>query len=154
MSKIKVLFVCTGNTCRSPMAAGLFCDLIAKKGLSEHFEVLSGGIYANAGEPASQNSVEAMKEYEIDITGHSSQRINQDVLEQADYICALTDAHKQMLVSAVPEITLRCYSCNELAKTEIGDPYGSDLARYRLCAARIQKAVEALWQIIEKNLDQ
>ena len=88
----KIIFVCTGNTCRSPMIMALV------KQLHPHLLVDSAGIYA-CGEEISENSVKALKEEGIDLSGYISKPITQDLLDQADLIITATKEHKAMLKS-------------------------------------------------------
>ena len=83
-----VYFICTGNTCRSPMAEGLFCAELEKQGLSSLCSVKSAGLAATVGAPPSDNAVSAAKKYGADISAHRSNALSQyDLSEENYYIC-------------------------------------------------------------------
>lgn len=129
---MNIIFVCTGNTCRSPMA-----EYYLKSKKLNNVAVISRGF--SCGEPANQNSVAAMREINIDISNHISRCItNEDVLS-ADKIICMTDSHKQALLS---------YGVNEnkllVLSGGIPDPYGADLDTYKNCRDAILKGIDNL----------
>jgi protein-tyrosine-phosphatase len=87
-----VLFVCTGNTCRSPMAAALARDELTRRGW-QHVQVASAGAAADEGEPAARPAVAVMGRSGIDLSGHSSQRLTAELVEWADLILAMSPSH-------------------------------------------------------------
>ncbi|MDD6214373.1 MAG: low molecular weight protein arginine phosphatase [Firmicutes bacterium] len=135
---MNILFVCTGNTCRSPMAAALFNKIAVKRNLDVRIE--SAGIFANEGEPASTEAVVAMKKYGIDLLGHHSQSINTELLEKCDLILTMTTAHKMLIE---PSAQGKTFTLNEYAgmDEDIQDPYGGDVEEYERCAEQIYSAL-------------
>ena len=136
---MNILFVCTGNTCRSPMAAALFNKIAIAKNLDVRIE--SAGIFANDGEPASNEAIIAMKKYDIDLLGHHAQSINTELIEKSDLILTMTAAHKMVLESAAKD---KVYTLSEFAgqDCDIEDPYGGDVAEYEECAEKLYNLLE------------
>ncbi|MBR5809036.1 MAG: low molecular weight protein arginine phosphatase [Clostridia bacterium] len=141
---MNVLFVCTGNTCRSPMAAALFNKIATKKDLPVRIE--SAGIFANDGETASSQAITAMKEYGIDLSEHRAKTINQELLEECDLVLTMTNAHKMMLKQYLGD---KVYTLMEFAgeNGDVPDPYGKDTDEYKKCA---ESLYEALLKVADK----
>lgn len=120
-----ITFVCTGNTCRSPLAEGLF-----KKINPEH-EVYSAGLAAVFGQNVSENSVLAAKDYGVDISGHISRPLSKELLMATDLFVALSHSHAMQLIPIVGQG--RVY----VLGNGISDPYGGSLDVYKTCAKEI-----------------
>lgn len=144
---MNILFVCTGNTCRSPMAAVIMEKLALESGLDVLIE--SAGIFAARGEKASSEAVEAVKKYGVDLTQHRAQQITNELIEKSDIIITMTDAHKMLLQDVAQDKTV---TVCELAgiDDEIEDPYGGDLDDYIQTADMLYIA---LTQIADKLLE-
>lgn len=145
---MKVVFICTGNTCRSPMAEGILKDFVEKKDLN--IEVLSAGIYATRNEEVAKFAVEAMEDIGIDISNHQSNQVNNELLEGADLVLVMSNRHKKYLLSQYPIVKDKVFLLNEYAfgtLTHIEDPFGSPLRYYEKSRDEIYKAVE---EIVEK----
>lgn len=142
-----ILFVCTGNTCRSPMAAGLMNKIAAENDMDIYAE--SAGIFAVENDPVSENAVSALLEYGVDISEHTAQPITEDLLIQSDLILTMTEAHKQVLENYAAG---KVFTLAEYAGTpyDIPDPYGGDLEEYKETASDIY---DALTEIAEKLAD-
>lgn len=125
-----IIFICSGNTCRSPMAAALF-----KSGLTDNeqntIEVGSYGIATFGGEPASNYAVEVMKENGIDISSHRSAPLNRLVLSKASLAVCMTQSHADALISAGTDP-------EKIIVFNIPDPFGGTLQDYRACAESIK----------------
>lgn len=134
---MKVLFVCTGNTCRSPMAEG-----IAKKFYSDKGSFLSAGLSVCCPSPASENAVLAVKElYDIDISSHISQGVTPELLSEADIIFCVSERHADIILSALPNLKDKV----RYAKQDISDPYMCDLEVYKACAKEIKNEIDLLF---------
>ncbi len=141
---MKVIFVCTGNTCRSPMAKVLFRKLLQERGI-DTIEVDSAGLACEAGEDASPHAVEAMAERGLDLRDHRSRRCSAYLLQEGVFV-GLTASHCRVLQPYLPPERLM------LLGKGISDPYGGSLERYRLCADEIEQALPAvLRKIVSEN---
>lgn len=136
---MKILFVCTGNTCRSPMAEAIF------NGVSEG--AFSRGIFAD-GSHATENAIKVMEEMNLDISEHVSTQLTREDIEEADLILTMTQSHKNMLLQIVPEEKDKIFTIGEYSNGEdIVDPYGGDIEIYRRCAETLKEEIE---RIVEK----
>lgn len=134
-----VLFVCTGNTCRSPMAQGLFAQMLKEKGINS-VRCDSAGISAFDGEAASENSIEAMNGIGIDISSHRSKTVTRDLLDNTDLIVCISRGHYEILRNFVDESKLK------LLGKGVSDPYGMRLSEYIRARDEIKTALDVLFE--------
>ena len=146
---MNILFVCTGNTCRSPMAQHLFNKIVAEQGLNH--EALSVGLYAFAGDPASQNAIIVMNEEGIDLTSHRATRIFAEITQQADLILTMGTGHKEAVLRLFPDLEEKVYTLKEYVGEEgdVADPFGGDLEVYRQTAQELKQLIYKLIAKIE-----
>ena len=126
----KVLVVCTGNTCRSPMAEGWLKQKLAGKGWTAE----SAGVAAWGGCPASKEAVEAMREIGVDIAGHRSQGLTSGGVAEAAVILAMTEWHRSEIVRCFPGAagkTFLVHGFGAAPARDVGDPVGLPLEAYR-----------------------
>ena len=135
-----VLFVCTGNTCHSPMAAAIARAEIDIRGLSARISVDSCGLAAYPGEPASANAVTAAAELGGTLEAHRSKAATAELLESADRIVCMSPSHAAAITAALPELSGRI----TVFDPPIPDPFGGDLATYRRIAEALKSAIEKL----------
>ena len=141
MNKEKlIIFVCTGNTCRSPMAEALFNKVLEDKG-HKGINVISRGLSAFDGEEASQNAVAVMREFGCDISFHRSCSLTRQELDADLFVC-MTEGHAVVLSNFG-------ISKERLYVMDIPDPYGRDLDEYRLCAEKIYLGLEKVYELIK-----
>lgn len=132
---MRVLFVCTGNTCRSPMAQGIFNEKYTGNGVS----CKSAGLYATDGIPPTENAILACKQINVDISGYRSENIGNIDLSDFDIFAVMTEEHAEVLqLLGVPNDKIRILGGG------ISDPYGGDLDEYIRCRDQISKAIDDL----------
>lgn len=150
---MNILFVCSGNICRSPLAEALLrhkvsCLVTSPASAScPDIQVKSAGTSAYPGQPMSFAMETILQERGID-SAHASQRLDWQLLDWADLILTMTRAQKLLLRSQLPQLSVELATLNEYAgnttQPDIDDPYGSDLDSYRHCAHQIETACDQL----------
>ena len=143
LSSFIAVIVCTGNTCRSPMAEVLLKKRFAEK-IGCPFDeledrgilVLSAGIAAGQGMPASAEAVEVMKSRNLELRDHGSQRVTDRLIRDADVIFTMTRAHQSALVQHWPSAKERCYTLSPDG-LDVSDPIGGPMELYERCAEQI-----------------
>ncbi|WP_041701335.1 low molecular weight protein arginine phosphatase [Gottschalkia acidurici] len=151
---MKVLFVCTGNTCRSSMAEGLFKDMLKSLGKDNEISVSSAGIYAMNNQSASENAIIAMKNKLVDISNHRSKQITMEMIEESDIILTMTNGHKQAILQASPGINSKVFTLKEFVGLDgdIADPFGGSIEIYEESLKDIKIALQRLTQkLIEEE---
>ena len=129
-----IMFVCTGNTCRSPMAEAAFRKLVTDSGVDD-IEVFSSGAGALDGQPASRFAVETVKLWDIDLTAHKSQALTKSLIDQSDLIFALAATHYNTVLGLAPEAYDRTYLLKKFPESGdkgegVIDPIGMPLTVY------------------------
>jgi protein-tyrosine-phosphatase len=149
-----LLFVCTGNTCRSPMALAIARHMITQRGWS-HVAVESAGIAATPGGSASAHAIDAAAEAGLDLSDHQTRPLDEDLVSWADLIFAMSPTH----LRAVEELgggekaaLITEFLEGDDAGRGIEDPYGSDLETYRLAFQQLEAAVEGVLARLEPIL--
>ena len=151
-----VVFVCTANVCRSPMAEKLFEDALNRSEIKKNVRVFSAGISAMDGDQPSDNSIQACQELGLDITDHRSAALTRATLVNASAIFCMTESHRALLnmYFEVPESTsiFLMREFIEQESKELPDPYGQDIEVYRECRDRMKEALPSLLNWVEKTL--
>ena len=144
-NKKRILFICTGNTCRSPMAEAIFNKLAEEKNIDAVAD--SAGIYAD-GSNISENSKIVLNEIGIDISKRDSKNLTRELIDNSDIVLTMTSAHKNGVEFAFPGFK-NIYTLSEFLgiDKEIADPYGGDVDDYRVCRDEIYNLI---LKVIEK----
>ena len=133
-----MVMVCTGNTCRSPMAETLMRELLRKKmGREDAVRVLSAGVAASTGGSASPQSIEVMGERKLDLTGHASQPLGEEIMNVADLVLTMTRSHRAAILAAWPDMHDRVFTLRHDGG-DISDPIGMTVDAYRQCADQME----------------
>ena len=153
----KILFVCTGNTCRSPMAEILLRHMLAREKLSG-FTVLSRGIGALDGQPISAGAKQTLEDAGIQVPAHTSQSLSPTEVADADVILVMEDGHRAIIASENPEaikktFLLKGYGADPSERGNIDDPIGGSPKDYEKCRIEIQDALLSLLTILKRSIE-
>lgn len=154
-SKKSVLFVCTGNTCRSPMAEGLFRKAVGDR---DDFEVMSAGVAAYPGDAANPETVKLLSGRGISLDGFSSQPVSPELVEQATHIFAMTSDHLEALENLFPDYTDKFFLACEFVDipgrgvaSDVPDPIGRGRKAYEETAKTLDQAIPTLIAFIDQT---
>ena len=130
-----VLFVCSANICRSPMAVGL----LQAKVSDVDWRIESAGVWAQPGYKAARNTLKVLKQRGIDLSVHRSQPITKELVQEFDLILTMESGHKEALRAAFPQDASRIYMLSEMAgsRLDIIDPIGRTMADFEDTALEI-----------------
>ena len=143
---MKIMFICTGNICRSAMAHWL----LEKMKEDKDMQVYSCGVYAQEDDEPTYNAIEVMKEYEVDLKNHRATNIRNSEIRQMDLILCMTKSHKDIVIQMYPELKDKVYTLKQYTKyktkegLDIKDPWGYDIVVYRFCATEIYECIKIL----------
>ncbi|HZP59055.1 MAG TPA: low molecular weight protein arginine phosphatase [Opitutaceae bacterium] len=150
-----ILVICTANICRSPMAAGLLRHaLAAQPEPLRSLPIVSAGVAARSGEWVTENSVLALKKAGIDISGHRSQPLTQDLLDGALAVLCMTESHRAMIQVMFNSSARNIFLFREFLppdqEKEIPDPYGGPLSLYEAARDEMVEAIPSLVEQLKK----
>jgi protein-tyrosine-phosphatase len=135
-----VLFVCTANQCRSPMAEALLKSLVAERGEADCWQIQSAGTWAEQGRSATQLSQIVLRQRNVDLSDHRSRPIDPNLLASTSVVLVMTRHHQEAIRAEFPEAQGKVYLLSQLIDLDfdIADPYGGSLDDYELCATDLQ----------------
>jgi len=136
-----VLFVCTANICRSPMAAGIFKVILDERVTAGEWIVESAGTWGLDGEPPAAGSQAVLRSKGIEFSDHRSRSINEEIIQSFDLILTMENGQKEALRMEFPEFSDRIYLLSEMVnlKQDINDPYGGVYSEYEQAADEIEE---------------
>ncbi|WP_324669209.1 ribose 5-phosphate isomerase B [Geochorda subterranea] len=148
-----ILFVCSGNTCRSPLAAALFRKAWREKGGAVPLEAESAGLSARDGEPASQQARQVAQEWGVDLASHRARLLTRERLVTARLVLTMTEDHKRRVLAMAPEMAGRVYTLGEYAGSprDVEDPFGQELERYRATARELESLTRLAASRLERE---
>lgn len=149
---MNILFVCTGNICRSPMAEG-YLKYLCQKNKIKGVDVKSAGVGALDGCPASDEALMVLRSFGIDLSIHRSQRLTAALLGWADIVIVMTQGHKEIINRRFPDfngkiVLLKNY---DEKSGDIFDPMGGDFSIYNACFSDMKKALEKLFESLKET---
>lgn len=155
---MKIMFICTGNICRSAMAHKLFEKKLIDEKIN-NVQVYSCGIHASIGDIPTYEAKRVMEEYDVDISKHRATNIKYSKIEQMDLILCATISHKFAVLEMYPNLEGKVFTMKEYVDynreyhrpINIKDPWGYDIETYRSCAAEIDECLDLLIKKIKEN---
>lgn len=143
---LNITFVCTGNTCRSAMAEGLFKKILSERGITD-ISCRSCGLAAYTGDSASPQAVEVCAERGIDLSTHRATVFNEYIFDETDIMVCMTESHKGAVMRVKP--TFRVI----VPEGGVPDPYGGTVEIYRDCADKLEAFLEKFIDSITMNIE-
>lgn len=162
-TKMNILLVCTGNTCRSIMAQELLEDAIDKSPLRSKIDVDSAGTFACEGQLPTETAEEAMEELGLEIGRHRAKQVNDELMDWADIVLTMESGHIEELEAMFPRHEEKVHTLIGYANGisgfpgsegfDVADPYGEPLEEYVECALQLKGLIDKLVKRFVKNLD-
>jgi len=148
----QILFVCTANIARSPMAEALFNQIVTEKGLADQYEARSAATWGRDGFPAASEGIEVMSERGIDMRSHRSRVVTEEIIGSADLILTMEQGHKEALQIEFRPHKEKIYMLTEVVGPayDIPDPYGRGMEAFQETAQELEAIIEKLVDMLRR----
>jgi len=157
MSRFSVLFVCTANICRTPMAEIYLRKLVVDENLQEQIEVKSAGTWAIQGVPPAENSIQVCSENGLEALELRSKPVNPTMMNQCNLVLCMTTEHKNDLLAIFPHHNVKLFTLKEFCRPEppeqlsIKDPHGRSMDIHRNTFWEIKAEIDRMWPQIKQR---
>lgn len=152
---MKIIFVCTGNTCRSPMAEALLVEKLKDGNMDAEVDSCGTSVYQS--ESINPKAVQALRTVGISYFEHQSRQLDKTDIQSADLVLTMTQQQKFSIVKAYADYKYKVFTISEYtrdSKDDVTDPYGKSQIFYNFCVNELKQLVEELYEILKEQMEQ